>query len=176
MKALPSVRKGVLRHNLDSELLVYDPADEQIHLLNPSAAKVLDMMLEGFDYQRIVAELEADAPKGSGEDLLELAIGELAAARLFEEKNVFERASMQPTTRREMLLRAASIGAVIAIPTVLTLAPNKAIAQGGTSLTNGTACARSNQCLSGCCGGNSAGGCTSNHCVNGPPNCTSCTV
>jgi len=174
MTSLPSVKKGLRRHTLDNELLVYDPSDEQIHLLNPTAAKVLDMMLKGFDSPTIVAELELDAPTGSGKDLLELALGELTASRLFEDSDaMMSRESMQSTTRREMLMRAASIGAAIAVPSVLTLAPNKAIAQAGSKLPNGSVCATSGQCLSGCCGGNSAGSCSSNRCSI-PANCSSC--
>jgi hypothetical protein len=175
MTSLPSVKKGIRRHNLDNELLVYDPADEQIHLLNPSAAKVLDMMMNGSDSAKIIGELEVDAPKGSGADLLELALGELSAARLFDDAEAMKsHASMQPTTRRQMIMRAASIGAAVAVPSILTLAPNKALAQAGSALPNGQACTHSTQCLSGCCGGNAVGSCLNNRC-NPPANCTTCT-
>ena len=176
MTSLPSVKQGLRRHTLDNEVLVYDPVDEQIHLLNPTAASVLDMMLKGHEAEAIVSQLEAGAPKGTGDDLLQLALGELSAAHLFEDEGAMKKIlSMQPSTRREMLMRAAGIGAAIAVPSVLTLAPNKALAQAGTSLANGSACTSSTQCLSNCCGGNASGGCLNNKC-NPPANCSSCTA
>jgi hypothetical protein len=147
-----------------------------MHLLNAPTATVLSLIEQQLTAEEIILRLEEDAPKGTGEELLRLAIDELASARLVEtQSREVVSPSMLASTRRQMVQRLAGVSAAILIPAVLTVLPNKAYAQAGTSLANGAPCAHSNQCLSGCCGGTSSGGCNNNHCdlpANCPGKCT----
>jgi hypothetical protein len=171
MKELPSLRAGLLRHRLDNELLVYDTRADQIHLLNPSTFAVVEMLEEGVDAETMANRL-GSANKTDGADILALALDELAKAKLLESKS--SASSIIPDgTRRQMIQRAAGLGAALLIPAIVTLTPRTASA--ASNLANGAACVSSVECLSGCCGSNGSGACLTNKCSpSGPGNCTNC--
>jgi hypothetical protein len=169
MSHLPSIRPGVLRQKLDDELLVYDPQDEQIHLLNATAAKVFDHLQAGHAESDISATLASGDSDANGAEMLAVALDELAIARLTEASpNVAANPAMAPTTRRAMVQRLIGVSAALVIPTIITLVPNTA--QAASNLPNGSICVRSVECASGCCGGSSSGACTNNQC-NPAANC-----
>jgi hypothetical protein len=156
---------------LDDQLLVYDTQTDQIHLLNSTTAKVLELVEEGIGSDEVVKRLDEINGGSQGADLLSLALGELRSAGLLETKNV-EVPKIHETTRRQMVQRIAAAGAVILVPAIITLAPQSAAAQ-GSQLANGSACTASGQCASGCCASNSAGACT-NHLCSPTPGCGNC--
>ena len=178
MKPLPSLRGDLLRQKLDNELLVYDAQDEQIHLLNASTTKIVELIDDGASADAIADELGADKGREAGAEMLALALDELAATKLVATpagSPVME--MMGPTTRRKAMQRIAGLSAALLIPAIVTLAPGKAGAQGGLpskNRANGIACTTSAQCASGCCGGNAAGTCVNNVCNPKDGRCSNC--
>lgn len=170
MTNLPTLRTGLRRHVLDDQLLVYDTKTDQIHLLNSTTAKVLDLIEEGFGSDDVIKKLDEINGATGGADLLSLALGELRSAGLLDTEKV-EVPKIHETTRRQMVQRIAAAGAAILVPAIITLAPQSAAAQ-GSSLPNGSACTLSSQCASGCCATNSSGSCTNHTCS--PNTCASC--
>ena len=170
MNQLPSLRAGLLRHRLDNELLVYDSREEQIHLLNPSTFAVVEMLEEGLDADTMASRLAAQNKTESGADILALALDELAKAKLLEAKTPAVSPLVLDGTRRQMIVKAAGLGAALLLPAIITLTPKKASA--ASNLADGAACVQSTECASNCCGKNSSGTCTSNVCS--PASCTNC--
>ena len=170
MLNLPTLRSGLRRHILDDQLLVYDTQSDQIHLLNSTTAKVIELVDEGIGRNEVVKRLDQINGAARGEDLLSLALGDLRSAGLLDTEDA-EAPKFHETTRRQMVQRIAAAGAAILIPAIVTLAPRPAGAQ-GTQFPLGTVCTASSQCASGCCASNSAGTCSNGKCS--PNTCTSC--
>jgi hypothetical protein len=173
MDQTPSLRPGLLRHRLDNELLVYDTNAEQIHLLNPTTFAVVEMLEEGVDPAMMASRLGAQNHTDAGAEILALALDELAKAKLLEMKVENSSTIIPDGNRRQMIQRAATLGAALLIPAIVTLTPKAASA--ATNLANGSPCVQSTECLSGCCGKNSSGSCQSNVC-SPTPACGNCNV
>ena len=169
INSLPSLRPGLLTHRLDDQLVVYDVADNQIHLLDGTTATVYESLQQGVAHSAIESKLDAQQTVAPGAELLALALDELAKARLLEGESRESTPVME--SRRQMLQKLAGVGAALLIPAIVTLAPGNAYGQ-GTGLANGSACTLSSQCASGCCATNSAGTCSNNHCS--PNTCLAC--
>jgi hypothetical protein len=174
MSNLPSIKKSLRRHRLDDEIMVYDESSDAVHLLNSSAADVVDMIESGEKPDSIVTKLNGASGSEAGADILALTLDTLDRAKLVENEGS---SILADATRRQMLRRLAAVGAAMLVPAVVTLSPRNASAQGGSLLPNGSACTASAQCASACCGKNSSGSCVSNHCSNpadcgGGANCT----
>jgi hypothetical protein len=165
MKLLPSLREGLLRHPLGDQVLVYDTKRNKVHLLDQATAGVVDSLERGETPEAIAAKLDQRTGSSSGEDMLLLALDELAQAELIE-GGVQKAEPMPELTRREILRRFAAIGTAALVPVVLTLTPNTALGQG--SLACGAACTTTVSCpgttrpTCHCCkiGGNTAGTCS----------------
>ena len=165
MTSLPSLRQGILRHPLDDQVLAYDTTQNRIHLLDQTTATVVELLERGDSADEIVATLEMRNKLSGGEELLALALDELAEAELTED-NAQAPTRIPELTRREMLSKFAGIGAAVLIPTVLSLTPSPASAQ--SLLQCGAPCAQTLQCpgttrpTCHCCkiGGNTAGTCS----------------
>jgi hypothetical protein len=174
MDLLPLLREGLLRHPLGDQVLVYDTKRNKVHLLDQATAGVVDSLERGETAEVIARKLEQRTGTSSGEDMLLLALDELAQAELTE--NIARETEPMPElTRREILRRFAAIGTAALIPVVLTLTPNTALGQG--SLACGQACTTTLQCpgttrpTCHCCkiGGNTDGTCStelSGNCQN----------
>jgi PqqD family protein of HPr-rel-A system len=153
---VPSIRKDVLRHDLDGQCLVYDPRADRVHLLDATTACVMEVLNERpLDYTAVVAEVAARLAIVPEPGVIELAFQELRNAELVESANV-QAESDGAISRRDVVrnLAAAGISAVL-VPTIATLAASRAYAQ-GTVLGVGSACTADDQCLQGtgrCCGG-----------------------
>jgi hypothetical protein len=173
MTKLPSLRPGLLRHRLENELLVYDSREEQIHLLNPAAFAVVEMMDEGLDADTIATRLAKQNGSASGSEMLALALDELAKAKLIETKSEVGSASMLDGTRRQMIQKAAAVGAALLLPAIITLAPRAAAAATNIATGSPTPCAHNFECQSLCCASNGSGTCTQSRCS--PNTCGNCT-
>jgi PqqD family protein of HPr-rel-A system len=147
MKALPRVRPGLLRHRLDEQVLVYDPRDDKVHLLDPTTACVLDLLEEGgWTAERVAGEVARRLEVEPSEELLALSLDELRKADLLDRST----GSLAPVTdvrRREMLRKVGLAGAAaLLIPAITTLTATPAMA--ATCLPNGDPCTVSGQCCS----------------------------
>jgi hypothetical protein len=125
--SLPSLRPGLLKHRLEDEVLVYDTALANIHLLDGTTARVAELLDQGRDEVDIVTELEVKPGSGAGAPLLALALDELSKADLVEYPQPAR--PMSEVTRRQLLQKLAVIGAGLVIPMVLSVTPGRAGAQ-----------------------------------------------
>jgi hypothetical protein len=156
MTALPRVRTGLLKHPLDKQVMVYDTRWDQVHLLDPTTACVLELLEEGgWTAEGITAELAARLDIAPNPALLPLAIEQLRQAPLLDEENPASGAFVD-VNRRELLRNAAMAGvAALLIPTVATLTATRGYAQ-GTAPNHGVGntCTGNSECISGnCCNG-----------------------
>jgi PqqD family protein of HPr-rel-A system len=129
MNTLPRVRLGLLRHRLDEQVLVYDPGDDKVHLLDPTTACVLDLLEEGkWSAERIMEEVARRVNVAPSEALLTLSLDELRKADLLDRST----APLPPVTdvrRREMLRKVGLAGAAaLLIPAITTITATPAYA------------------------------------------------
>ena len=176
MSSLPRIRKGLLRHDLEDQVLVYDTRDEKVHLLDRTTGAVVELLQEGgWTTEGIVAELNERFEISADQGLLLLAIDELRRVGLVDEVSAPE--PIVDATRRVLLKKLAGAGAAaFLIPAVATLTSTKAYALGSAQLGNGSACTQSSSCISGlCCNGFCASTCgvgVGGACPNGNFQCT----
>jgi hypothetical protein len=152
MSSLPRVRPGLLRHRLDDQILVYDPREDKVHLLDPTSACVLDLLQEGgWSPERMREEVARRMNVAGSEELIALSLDELRKADLLETSA----APVTPVTdlaRREMLRKVGLVGAAaLAIPLITTLTATPAYAACTGLLTAGQTCSIGTQCCSGIC-------------------------
>lgn len=143
------LRPGLLRHPLEGQLLVYDPHAQQVHLLDGTTATVVEMIDQGVAPDSIAKRLAEKEGIEGGAELLELALDQLAEARLIELPGYGVGAPVMETTRRQMIQRLVGLGATLAIPAIVTLTPSRAYAS--TTFPNGGPCSSNGDCISGCC-------------------------
>jgi PqqD family protein of HPr-rel-A system len=158
MRSLPRVRAGLLRHPLEDQVLVYDPRDEKVHLLDKTSGSVIELLQEGgWTREGLVAELNDRFKIPADSGVLLLALEELRRVGLIED----EVEPMVDSTRREVIKKIAASGAaVLMIPAIATLTSTAAYAQGSAQLGNGSPCSGSGVCISGlCCNGFCASTC-----------------
>lgn len=182
----PKPRGGLLRHPLENQVLVYDPEKDQVHLLDPITACVLDLLDEGgWTEEGMAAELAARLSVDPSPALFDLAVDELRNAGLIDESADAAAAAVIPTSsRRQLLGKLAMTGAAaLLIPAIATLTATKGYALGSAQIGNGGPCTSNGNCLSGNCvsgtcqpvGGAGLGGacntnaqCLSGHCYPRP--------
>jgi hypothetical protein len=174
MHRSPRLKAGLLKHTLENEVVVYDPGADQIHLLDKTTAAAFDLLSEGkFDDVSAATEISRRVGAPNGAALLELALDELRTSGLIDDS-----AAPVDVTRRDMLRKAALVGAAaMAVPVVATLTATRGYAQASGSVglcgacTATTQCAAGRACVSGACGGTgkSANGTT----CSGNGNCCS---
>ncbi len=156
MTALPRVRPGLQRHQLDEQVLVYDQLNDQVHLLDPTTACVLELLEAGQSLDQMTGELSKRHNLPSDTGLVELAIDELRRADLLME--VTNRHLDADVTRRDLVRKLAMVGAAAAfIPAVATLTATRGYAQGSVPGGPCAFCTTNAQCISGTC--NRSGSC-----------------
>ena len=140
MNSLPRVRAGLLSHQLDGQLLIYDACDDRVHLLDTTTGHVFELLEEGGrGHDGIVAELAIRMNAMESESLLQLSLEELRKADLLEEVSG-PIAPLSEINRREALRKVGVAGAgVLLIPAIATLTASRAYAQ-TSCLTLGEAC------------------------------------
>lgn len=166
---LPCVSPDLLTHQLDGQLLVYDPRDNQVHLLNAVTARVFEMLREGgWTWSRACEEIARLSDTAESEVLLELALDDLRKANLTMD---FPLSATQGIRRRDLLKKIAATGAIAAaIPGIVTV---RASAQTGSCFQACHGCATDDQCCGAliCASARVGGHLVSNVCVSGltPP-------
>ena len=163
MSALPRLRTGLLRHQLDKQFLVYDPRFERIHLLDPTTASVCDLLEEGgYSLDMMTSEVAKRNNVEPDPAFVTLAFDELRAAGLLDQSETLV-APLGGVNRREMVRKLAMGGAAaLLVPAVASLTATPGYGQ-GQSITGGAGdpCTLSVQCGPGlvCCAGICAGTC-----------------
>jgi len=143
MISLSKVRKDVLCHKLDDQVMVYDPRDNAVHLLDPTTACVMDLLNEGG---RTVEEITAEVAVRTGfqpsPGLLMLALEELRKANLLDEREERRKPlSGEVMFRRGMLKKVAAAGAAtLLVPMIVTLSPGTAQAQSSACIVHDACC------------------------------------
>jgi hypothetical protein len=154
---LPTMRRqGLVVDDLPDEVLVYDLDRHKAHCLNRTAALVwrhCDGKTRAPEIARRL-QVELDAP--CNEDLVWLALRQLATLHLLEQS-----VSLPPRfagmSRRQMI-RNLGLAAAVAVPLVTSIVAPTA-AQAATCKHNNAACTIPTDCCSGVC--------TSAKCVGG---------
>src|SRR5687767_1498544 len=128
MTSIPRTKSGLLKHPLDGQTLVYEAATENVHLLDPATASVLELLEEGgWTAEGISIEVSRRHGVTADENFLILAFETLREADL-----------LAPDTapapidygRRELLRKAVIAGAsALLVPAVVSMTPNPSAAQ-----------------------------------------------
>jgi hypothetical protein len=152
---LPMRREtDILIEELPTETLVYDTKRHKVHCLNKTAA----LLWRHCDGRTSLAKLakilreEADLPES--EELVGLALSDLANRRLLADDRRDRKAEAALWSRRDF---ARNLGvAAVLVPAIMTvMAPTAAAAGSGA---NGSRCDLSSNCQSGCCCQDNSGG------------------
>ena len=140
MNSLPQVRAGLLRHQLDGQVLVYDTREDRVHLLDTTTGHVFELLEQGNrSREGIVAELATRMNSIEGESLLRLSLDELRKADLLMDAQVPTDA-LNDITRRDLVRKLGLAGAAaLLVPTITTLTATRAYAQ-ASCLVTGQAC------------------------------------
>jgi hypothetical protein len=159
---LPSARReGIIRKELDGELLIYDLTRDKAHCLNESAAAIWKRCDGRTSTKEIAASLAKEVGASVDERVVWLALADLRRSHLLEEPAILPKqiAALRGMSRREAV-RRIGLGAAIALPIVATIVAPTA-AQAGSCLHAGAGCNAGPDCCSGTCtgvGGTCVGG------------------
>lgn len=136
-------------------MLVYDPRDSRVHLLDPTTGCVLDLLGQGrATFDDVTDQLAIHLDIARDPALVTLALDELRRIGLLDE--TVESTTLLPeVNRRELIKNLALTGAAaFLIPTVATLTATRGYAQSSQFSVVGSPCAANNECTSTyCCGG-----------------------
>jgi hypothetical protein len=146
MVALPRLKAGLLKHDLDNQVLIYDSADDRVHLLDATTARVYSLLEQDvWTYESAAAELSRRPGVAEAKGLVDLAIDELRSARLLDNPG-----GSIDMSRRELLRSAALTGAAaLLLPAIVTLTATPGYAQGSATVGHCGACTDSSQCMNG---------------------------
>ena len=119
--------EGLMTEELDGEFLVYNPATQEAHALNPSAATVFELCDGNTSASTMVEEVARRTGLPADPEIVDLALAELQEAHLV----VNEDAQPQGITRRAVIRRLGLTAiATAALPIVETMVvPSIAAAQ-----------------------------------------------
>lgn len=162
MNSLPRVRPGLLRHELDGQVLIYDAREDRVHLLDTTTGHVFELLQEeGKTRESIVSELASRMNSIETDSLLQLSLDELRKADLLENAAM---PALSDITRRDLLRKVGLAGAAaVLIPAIATLTATSAYAQascvaagqicrtGGISCCHPLACRNTNTLGFGTC-------------------------
>ena len=138
---------GLIVQEVADETLVYDLERHKAHCLNPTAAAVWRLCNGKRDEAALARLLEKDLGTPAAEDVVRLALRDLARARLLEEPV----AADGGLSRRRLIQR---IGAAVALPLVVSIVSPTAAQAASCRLTlpvSPAACNASNPDALGCC-------------------------
>lgn len=155
MESLPRIRSGLLRHELEGQVLVYDSRHDRIHLLDPTTGCLLELLQEGgWTAEGVIAEIADRLKIAADSGLVSLALDELRAADLLDQA-VPVPEPLIGVNRRAVLRKLAMTGAAAAlIPAVATFTATAGYAQGSLLGVGGLCGTNNGLCASGrCCGG-----------------------
>jgi hypothetical protein len=138
MNSLPRVRPGLLRHELDGQVLIYDAREDRVHLLDTTTGHVFELLEQGErSREGIVSELATRMNSLESESLLQLSLDELRKADLLDDGA--EMPPLSDISRRELLRKVGLAGAALLIPAIATLTATTAYAQ-ASCLARGQVC------------------------------------
>jgi hypothetical protein len=137
---LPRVRPGLLRHELDGQVLIYDAREDRVHLLDTTTGHVFELLQEeGKTRESIVSELASRMNSIETDSLLQLSLDELRKAELLDEAATAMPA-LSDISRRDLLRKVGLAGAAaVLIPAIATLTATSAYAQ-ASCLPSGARC------------------------------------
>lgn len=165
---LPEARRdGIIRKEVDGELLVYDLTRDKAHCLNESAAAIWKRCDGRTSTKEIAASLAKEVGGTVDEHVVWLALADLRRTHLLEEpkptvpsedgnnsrkkqKNNQWPNVMLGMSRREAVKRIG-LGAAIALPVVISITAPTAAQAGSPSKASGENCTSSAECISGGC-------------------------
>ena len=148
-QSLPEARKeGLIAQRLSDEVLIYDQHRHKAHCLNQTAALVWERCDGKTTVAKLAEQMSKRTGKQVGEDIVRLAIAQLAKSHLLEE-SASKRGARDAVSRREMMKRAG-LAAAIALPVVTSIVAPKAT-QAATCRASGQPCGTSSQCCSMVC-------------------------
>ncbi|HUQ18289.1 MAG TPA: HPr-rel-A system PqqD family peptide chaperone [Gemmatimonadaceae bacterium] len=149
MISLARMRTDVLRHQLEDQVLVYDPRENAVHLLDPTTACVMDLLIEGGrTVEEITAEVAARTGYEPSPGLIMLALEELRRTKLLDESEAQQKPlSGAVMFRRGMLKKVASAGAAtLLVPLIVTMSPGTAQAQSSACIPHDACCETGRVC------------------------------
>lgn len=153
-RSLPEARKeGLIVQHLSDEVLIYDQQRHKAHCLNRTASLVWERCDGKMTVAKIAEQMSKHTGKQVGEDVVRLAIAQLAKSRLLE-KSAGQHAA-QGVSRRQMM-KKAGLAAAIALPVVTSIVAPMAT-QAATCLPTGQPCTTSTQCCRPICSGGICG-------------------
>ena len=184
MMLMPRVRAGLLRHDLDGQVVVYDSQCDRVHLLDLTTACVLELLESRTSGMGIEGELARRFDVQATDELLALSIQALGDANLLEQSSQdLKREPLSEPSRRELLRKVAAAGVIgFLVPAITTLVPSMAYAQasctalGGSGCPTRPCCANSGTCTGGHCCHNLGGSCAAGSafdCCPGQGTCVS---
>lgn len=141
----PRARVDCLSREFGSELLIYDPQHNVGHCLNSTAAATWKLCDGNNSPSQIARTLSGQLSERVDEQVVMLALAQLADAHLLFEREVpIERRS------RRVAIRRIGMAAAIALPLVTSIvAPTPA--QAASCQHNNQPCANNAMCCSGVC-------------------------
>src|SRR6266540_1606510 len=141
MNSLPRVRPGLLRHELDGQVLIYDAREDRVHLLDTTTGHVFELLEHGDrSAEGIVSELATRMNTVESESLLQLSLDELRKADLLEDAPAVP--ALSDISRRDLLRKVGLAGAAaLLVPAIATLTATPAYAQ-ASCLPAGATCLR----------------------------------
>lgn len=139
MNPLPRVRPGLLRHELDGQVLIYDAREDRVHLLDTTTGHVFELLEQGGRTRDgIVSELATRMNTIESESLLQLSLDELRKADLLDDVSATVPA-LSDITRRELIRKVGLAGAAaFLVPAIATLTATPAQAQASCIAQNQT--------------------------------------
>lgn len=152
MISLAKVRTDVLTHQLDDQVVVYDPRSDAVHLLDRTTGCVMELLNEGGrTVDELTEELARRIGYGPSPGLLLLALDELRRAHLLDEtEGPRKPISGSGMFRRAMLKKVAAAGATaLIVPLVVSVTPGTANAQASTCVAHGACCVIGDTCCDG---------------------------
>lgn len=129
---------SVLVENVENEILIYDLENAQANCLNQTAALVWEYADGKSSASQIAKRVSAKLGVPVSEQVVWYALDQLQHKNLLQEP-VQMPANVATMSRRDFMKRAAMVGAVVAIPTVIAIAAPKA-AEAGSCLAGGQMC------------------------------------
>ena len=150
--SLPNAKPGLLKHPLDGQALIYEPAGDTVHLLEKGTACVLELLEEkGWTAEGMLSELSARIGLEADESFLWAAIDDLRQAGLLAENAA---GAVPDLPRRDFVRKSVVAGASALLGSaIITLSPtsgdaqtNLCTGQPNAGLPPGSACSGDDQC------------------------------
>ncbi len=147
---LPLKRQtGLLVENVQGEMLVYDLERAQANCLNQTAALVWEYADGKTAIPHIAQRVGQELSTSVDEQVVWYALDQLQRKNLMQTQMQLP-AKYATLSRREFMKRVALVGALAAIPTIVSLtAPTPT--EAATCLAAGEVCTSGTQCCSGIC-------------------------